>query len=127
LFRDAIRNHKEHVGEKRIGVPYDAVSIITLDQSGSHLFQMLMRSNQQQYLEKIQKGIKLNCPFLSEVPDRVFSFTYNGTPVLLAHTMEWNRIYQAFEKYLDGDRFYIMCFPEQVKYLSKLMPECTFL
>lgn len=136
LFADTKRNATVQYGEKKLGAPFNTVCIVTMNQTGVNLLRQLMHSSPEQYLEaicmKIREEENRECNKhhklgLTPIPDAVYSFSLHGKPVLCAYTMEWNRIHIAYEHYLQGERFYVMCFPEQVKYIKKIMPEAEFL
>lgn len=125
-MRKQIGNNEERY--KRIGAPYSTVSIVILEQVGAQQMRSLMLES------PIANDTALIYDFVKKYPDKfqkssdpLFQLIYEGRPILVAHTMNFRRLYQAWMEYEKGNRFYIMCYPEQVKYLKKIMPEAEFL
>lgn len=118
--------------EKRVGRPYQTVCIVPLNHSGSMQLRCLMMSTPAEY-ESIIASDLLTHPGFSERPtggserDNIYKLSYNKRPVLVAHTMDFQKLYWAMEDYLEGKKFYVSCYPEQAKYIQKIMPEVEFL
>lgn len=128
---------KEHMPkrwakEKRVGRPYQSVCIVPINHSGSMQLRCLMLSTPAEY-EAILANSFLTYPGFTERPlrkeehDNIYKLSYNKRPVLLAHAMEFQKLYWATEDYLEGKKFYVACYPEQVKFIRMIMPEVDFL
>lgn len=119
-------------GEKLISHPYDNVNIVLLKASGVSQVRNLMHSNPIEFDEKIKRQF-LDLEEFTARPksgrrkNDIFALSYNRTPVFLAFSLNWQNLYWAKEKYDAGEKFYVCCFPEQVKYIQKIMPEVEFL
>lgn len=125
-------NNNGRKGKYRIGAPYDSVCIIPICPSGSMQLRGLMESSPIDYERAIRTFLLQHDGFMSRPADRdekenVLSLTYKGTPVLLAHTMDWQKLFWAKELYDEGTYFYVSCYPEQVKYIKAIMPDVEFL
>lgn len=73
----------------------------------------------------INKMLKLNN--FVKTPDRTYKLSLNGIPVLVAHAMNFRQLYDAWIDYRKGKKFYVACYPEQAKYIRKIMPDVEFI
>lgn len=133
LFDGLSETYKEEKKRKyRIGTPYDTVSIVTLNPSGSMLLRALMESSPLNF-ERAIVNYLLQYDGFAERPvgsinnDHIFSLNYQNRPVFIAHTMNWKKLAIAKDQYDEGRRFYVSCYPEQTKFIQALMPNIEFL
>jgi len=112
---------------KRVGAPFNVVNIVTLNNSGAMLFRGLMLSTPIQFEEAIINSFVQRYPQFQKNNDDQYQLTYNGLPVLVAHSMDFQRLYYAWEDYLNGHKFLVSCYPEQVKFIQKIMPDVEFI
>lgn len=133
LFKkDEILPSSRWHGEKKVSAPYDNVNIVLLNPSGATQLLYLMSTNPIIYDDLLKRNLLTHEGF-TERPksgkrqDDIFALSYNRTPVLLAYSLNWNNLYWAKEKYDNGMKFYVCCYPEQAKYIRKIMPEVEFL
>ncbi len=139
---------KRWMRERRVGIPYEKVNIVPLNHSGLYQFRILAMSSPEEMEQVIMNGVldregnrttdglfqlRKN-PFDPEseayfrpIDDPVYTAAYEGGPVLVAYTMDFQRLYRAWEDYNEGKRFYCLCYPEQIKFIRKIMPEVIFL
>ena len=132
-FAALFKNVRKTIGNnedkfKQIGAPFSSVSIVILEHAGVQQIRSLMSDS------PIAIETSLVYDFISKYPDKfekssdpLFQLVHKGRPVLVAHLLDYRKIYQAWMTYETGKRFFVMCYPEQVKYLKKLMPEADFL
>lgn len=118
--------------ERRVGRPYDNVNIILLNPSGVTQLRYLMSSNPLHYDELLKRKLLTYEGFVERLKsgsrrEDIFAVTYKRVPVFLAYSLNWQNLYWAVEKYKAGEKFYVCCYPEQVAYLEKIMPEVEFL
>ena len=78
-------------------------------------------------LLKASPAMREHITSLVDQRDSIFSVDYNGTPVFVAHTMMWGEIVSAIELAEDGKDFLISCYPDQVKFFKKVIPNARFL
>lgn len=118
--------------DKLISRPYDNVNIVLLNTSGVTQLRFLMLSNPIQY-DELAKRKLLTFDGFTDRPksgsrkNDIFALSYDHTPVFLAYSLNWQNLYWAKEKYEAGENFYVCCYPEQVKYIKKIIPEVKFL
>lgn len=111
-----------------VGLPYRTVSIVTMTSSGKAQLRCLLQSSPEEYDRIMAESLAAKYPDkFHQTKDPLFQLGYKKKPVLLAYSMNFQRLFSAWEKYLNGERFFIMCYPEQVKYLKKIMPENEYL
>lgn len=115
-----------------VGQPYSKVFIIPLNHSGAKQLRWLMAATPAN-VEVLVKNYLLKHKEFSERPvgidrkNNIFTLSYKKTPVLVAHMMEWQTLTWALEHYQAGRKFYISCYPEQVKFIQKIMPNAEFI
>ena len=116
----------------RIDAPFKSASIVPINHSGLMQLRVLMFSNPIAFEQTVISNFK-KLPGFTDRPagnnekDNIFKLSYNGKPVLLAQLMELQKLYWAKQQYEEGKRFYVVCYPEQVKFIQKIMPEVAFL
>ena len=115
-----------------VGQPYSKVFLIPLNHSGAMQLRWLMAATPANVEVLIKKRLLKHKEF-SERPvgidrkNNIFTLSYKKTPVLVAHMMEWQTLTWALEHYQAGRKFYISCYPEQVKFIQKIMPNAEFI
>lgn len=143
LFRNAAsKMPKRWRKERRVGAPYETVSIVPINASGAMQMRILLLGSPLEFEAMIihsftsQNSLVNPCHFKATT-DPLFQLELtrektdkSGTetiPVLLAHTMDFQRLFYAWEEYEKGTRFVVGCYPGQVKYIRKLMPDIEFI
>ena len=124
LFESAKESKKS---AHTINNPYDAVCIVPINHSGVAQLRLLMESNPITVVERLKYHISKNYSGFSTTLDSTFPLIFNHQPVLLAHTMDFRKLYTATKMYPHGKGLYISCFPEQVKYLQRILPHAIYL
>lgn len=129
LFAQAKKTFsRSAINVHRVGSPFRSINIVPLNHSGLMQLRCLMLSTPEKWMEAMKQNLLRTYPHLFTDPkDFLFALAYNSRPVFLAHAMDYQKIYWAYERYLCGEKFYIMCYPEQVKYLQKIMPDALYL
>lgn len=131
-FKALFTTAKKRMGKKtgknrRVDSPYQAFCIVPINHSGSEQLRRLMLSAPfivDMELKFELLGMDEN---FQEGYSTVFPLFYNTVPVLLAHTMNFQYLFQAWELYEQGEQFYVSCFPEQVKFIRSIMPGVKFI
>lgn len=131
-FKALFKNAKARMGKKKgrlrkVARPFDALCIIPLNHAGIYQTKYLMESNPitlddvliQVLVKKDQSFQKTNNP--------LFQLSFNKTPVFVAASMNFQRLFDAMELYEAGQTFYVVCLPEQVPYIRSIMPNVEFL
>lgn len=133
LFTTAKQGTKEEIKRKyRIGAPYDSVCLVPICPSGSMQLRGLLESSPLDYERAITNFLLqfdgfAKRPLGPDMNDNIFTLSYNQKPVLVAHTMNWQKLAIAKELYDEGMKFYVSCYPEQAKYIRSIMPDVKFL
>ena len=119
--------------EKMVSRPYDNANIVLLNSAGTNQLWYLMKYSPIHYDEMVKRFFLKKFDGFSDRPksgrrkNDIFALSYNRTPVFLAHSLNWQNLYWAKEKYDEGEKFYVCCYPEQVKFIQKIMPNVEFL
>lgn len=74
----------------------------------------------------INKLTKADARF-ERTQEALYPLTFEGVPVLVAHPMNFQKLYWALEDYLNGQKFYVSCYPGQANFIKKIMPNVEFL
>lgn len=115
-----------------VGKPYKSVFIVPLNHSGVMQLRCLMYAEPEAFEETLvrsflaQEGFSAR-PVSKSEKENIFRLSYGKRPVLLAHMMDFQKLYWAMEYYHSGKPMYVSCYPEQVKFIQKIMPEVDFL
>lgn len=129
LFTSAKKRMRSKTGVMRnVSAPFNTISIVPLNHAGCMQVRMLMEYGPQDlenilmynYIERYEN-------FRENAYDNTYKLTYNNVPVLLAHTMDYQKLFDAMEDYERGVKFYVSCFPQQVKFIRQIMPNVEFL
>lgn len=116
----------------RVDAPFNSACIVPINRSGAMQLNLLMKSDpvrlEQHFITQFSKeiGFTKRLPTNNEA-ESIFKLNFNGIPVLLAPLLDYQQLYWAKQHYDNGRRFYVICFPEQVKFIKKIMPEIEFL
>lgn len=127
LFECALKRSKRNkTASTQVGSPYLSLCIIPLNHAGAMQLRILMLSSPHECESfAINKMLKLNN--FVKTPDRTYKLSLNGIPVLVAHAMNFRQLYDAWIDYRKGKKFYVACYPEQAKYIRKIMPDVEFI
>ena len=88
---------------------------------------VLMKNDPIVFDNGIRVSMKEKNSEFMDTNDWVYALSYHDKPVLLAHSMNYRRLNLAYEDYKAGKEFYIACYPEQVTYLKRIMPDAEYL
>lgn len=133
LFKEAKEPLPENRnGIYRVGKPYDSVCIVPVNHSGAMQLRGLMATSPMEFEEIIKRSILKQSDCVErqkgwDEKDNIFPLLYKGKPVLLAHTMNWQKLFWATEMYHQGKEFIVSCYPEQVAYIRTIMPNVKYL
>lgn len=129
LFETAKKRMGKRAGDNRnVNHPYDGIYIIPFNHAGVQQVRLLMTQNPIQLADNLVYKFRKNYPdTFTKSYSSVFPLTYNKTPVLMAHTMNFQQLFAAMEEYEKGANFYVSCYPELVKYIQQIMPDVQFL
>lgn len=114
-------------GVDSFGYPYSSMHIICLNGSGVQQLRALMYTTPHEYVMMETNQLCARNPEFMKTNDWIYPLAYNNKPVFLSHDMDYFRIKKALKDWQSGQRFYISCYPEQVKYMSILFPGAEFL
>lgn len=128
LFSDG-RTDMEHwqLATQKSGYPFHNVCICTLTSAGVMQMSVLMKNDPIVFDNGIRVSMKEKNSEFMDTNDWVYALSYHDKPVLLAHSMNYRRLNLAYEDYKAGKEFYIACYPEQVTYLKRIMPDAEYL
>ena len=128
LFKQTIEKHKPGERKKHpMMSPYTSTHVVPVNDSGTFLLWCLLEMSPRETEAMASQIIIKQNPDVTYSPNVQYQATYHGKRVFMGHTMDIARIHHALEDYLDGQRFYISCFPEQVLWYKRLFPENQFL
>lgn len=112
---------------KQIAAPYNSISLVPINGSGAMQIRGLMLMTPMAFEQQIIKSIVDADARFERYADPIFKLTYDGIPVLVAHRMDFHTLFYAMKEYEKGTRFYVSCYPGQVNYIRKIMPNVEFL
>lgn len=110
-----------------VTAPFRSIHLLPLNPGGAAALRGLMLQTPVQYEESLVDNICELNPDFKRTQDRTFQLTYHGQNVLVIHDMSMQRLFNAWAEYKNGKRFACMCYPDEVKFIAKLMPELTYL
>ena len=109
------------------GYPFHSVHIILLNGSGVHQLAGLMRSTPLEFNREIARQMKEMNPQFMDTGDLIYPLAYNNRPVFFAYDLDYFQLCRAIEDRRNGKNFYVACYPEQAKFLLKILPDVEFL
>ena len=128
LFKDAKKRMGRRKGKARkVAKPFDALCIIPLNHAGSIQIGWLMESDPFTIEDKIIRSLRKANPAFLETHNPLLRLAIDNTPVFIAATMNFQKLFEALELYEKGMEFYVVCLPEQVKFIRAIMPDVRFL
>lgn len=120
-----------------IPAPYTGLFAILVNSAGLQQLRMLMEFGPVNFTRNIIREIcqidqeysrKNNiAPSLFPVNDAIFQLSFHDTPVLCAYDLEIGKLRDAVAEYLLGRKFYVACYPEQMKFIRRIMPDVEFI
>lgn len=128
LFDRTIERHKRGLrGNFLTDAPFAGLHAIPVNDSGTFLLWCLAEYSPVETEDIIRNSlVNRNVGFEYQV-NRLYPLTYKGKRVFLGYTMDVAKINRVLEDHLDGQDFYICCFPEQAPWYQKLFPGKTIL
>lgn len=128
LFEDVIKVEKYyHKKTSNYGYPFESFHIVLLNGAGVKQLSRLMLSTPIDVIKNIAREIREMDSSFMDTGDLTYPLAYKNLPVFLAHDLDLYRLRRAIEDRRAGRKFYVMCYPEQVKYLRKILPDVEFL
>lgn len=128
IFDRTIERHKKKLkGNPLTDEPYVSLHAIPVNDCGCYLLWHLMEASPGETEMTICKRLVGAVPQFDHQTNLTYPLTYDKVNVFVGHTMDIKKINQALEDYLDGKKFYLVCFPEQIKWYRKLFPDITIL
>ena len=110
-----------------VTAPFRSIHLLPLNPGGAAALRGLMLQTPVQYEESLVDNICELNPDFKRTQDRTFQLTYHGQNVLVIHDMSMQRLFNAWAEYKNGKRFACMCYPDEVKFIAKLMPDLSYL
>ena len=136
FFADLLYPNTQHK-PGNIPMPFMGMYLIPINASGVQQLRMLMEFTPYEFMQttvreicEIEKeyAIDHGLPIrIFQTNDPIFPLSYNNEPVLFAYDMEVRKLRQAIIRYQLGKRFYVACYPEQVRFIQRIMPEVKFI
>lgn len=116
----------------RVDAPFNSACIVPLNRSGTMQLKLLIKSDPTLLEQSLIDQFSNEEGFIKRLPsndekENIFKLTYENTPVLLAPLMDYQQLYWAKQHYDNGRKFYVVCFPDQAKFIRKIMPDVEFL
>lgn len=137
LFADLLRPKSKTQRPGNIPSPYAGMYLIPINTSGLQQLRMLMEYPPYEFMQDLIRSIceienrhAINKKTSSRIfltNDLRYPLSYNNTPVLFAYDLEVGKLRQALIDYQLGKKFFVACYPEQVKYIRRIMPEVKFI
>lgn len=137
LFADLLRPASNRQRPGNIPSPYAGMYLVPINTSGLLQLRMLMEYPPYEFMQIVVRNI---CEIEDEYSvahnsaSRIFAtrdthypLSYRNKPVLFAYDLEVGRLRQALIDYQLGKRFYVACYPEQVRFIRRIMPEVQFI
>lgn len=118
---------KNKKGEYPTKKPFVSLHAIPVNDCGCYLLWHLMEASPGETEMTFCKRLVAEDPNFDHQTNLYYPLTYNGVNVFVGHTMDIKKINHVLEDYLDGKKFFLVCFPEQVKWYRQLFPEITIL
>lgn len=122
------RMGKKTGANRNVNAPFHTICLVPLNHAGGMQVRMLMQYSpldiENIFAENYAKSYE---GFAANPYNSTYKLTYEGTPVLLAHTMDFQKLFNAMEDYEKGKHFFVCCFPDQVKFIQEIMPDVEFL
>lgn len=128
FFADTNRKQKQSHGSKHaVQDTYLNMFIVPVNDSGAALLYCLLAFGADFTEREIADSlIRANSRF-SRCERFCFSLYHDGEVVFCGHTMNVRKINEALQLYIQGHRFKICCFPEQIAWYKHLFPEAQFI
>lgn len=125
------RTRKRHQEKKPANFltdkPYVSLHAIPVNDSGTFLLWCLMETSPIETEKRMCNFlVQMNIGFEHSV-NAYYPLNYKGRRVFPGYTMDITKINRVLVDYLNGDKFYICCYPEQAVYYRQLFPDLTFL
>ncbi len=111
----------------KFGYPYRSLSIVPINASGVMQLRTLMLSTPDLIIRTTVREMITKHPEFYDVNDTVYPLGYKNKPVFIAYNLEYYSLCRAVNDYHDGKEFYVLCYPEQVSYIRRIMPEVKIL
>lgn len=107
--------------------PYTSIHAVPVNDSGTFQLKLLLLYSPMEADTIIQEQLTRYDPGFQYRTDLWYPLTYQGKRVFTGYTMDIVKINRVLEDYLDGQDFYICCFPEQAQWYRMLFPGITIL
>lgn len=137
IFVDLLKPDSNRHRPGHIPSPFIRMFLVPINSSGIQQFRMLMEFTPYEFIRTIigdiceientyaqSHGIQ---PRIFATNDPDYPLSYNNKPVLFAYDLEIRRLRQALLSYQLGKQFYVACYPEQVKFIKRIMPNVEFI
>lgn len=107
--------------------PYEAINIVTLNSAGTMEIRLLMSKTPLSADAFIARFMLQRNEDFYPTNDSLYPLSYKGRSVLIAHNLHLQHLFDALLDYENSKKFYVACYPEQVKFIRKIMPNAEFL
>lgn len=128
IFAATIKRHEKGLSPQcPIEEPYTSTHIIPVHDTGAFMLWCLMETSPESAKIAFANNLVDEDAQFHRTQNPTYPLTYKGKRVFLGHTMDIKQIHSALVDHLDGQDFYVTCFPEQVPWYRMLFPDKTFL
>jgi hypothetical protein len=137
IFADLLKPDQNRHRPGHIPTPYIRMFLVPINSSGLQQFRMLMEYTPYEFTKTLVRDIceiENNYAQIKGIPPRIFAtndpdypLSYKNKPVLFAYDLEIRRLRQALLSYQLGKQFYVACYPEQIKFIKRIMPNVEFI
>ncbi len=128
LFEKTIQQHKEKRSASfPTDTPFISLHTIPVNDSGTFLLWCLMETSPIETEKRLCNTLVSWDIGFEHSTNYYYPLLYQGRRVFPGHTMDVGKINRVLVDYLNGEKFYISCFPEQVVYYRRLFPDLPFL
>lgn len=128
IFDRTTKRHRNGAQLKYLtDAPFSGIYAVPVNDSGTFLLWCLMEYTPEETEDIIRNALVNRESGFKHQANRLYPLTYHGKRVFLGYTMDVGKINRVLEDHLDGQDFYICCFPEQAPWYQKLFPGKTIL
>ena len=127
FFAETKKKQKPHSIKHKVNDTYLRMFIIPTNDSGAALLHCLLAFGADKTESEICNALVNATSRFTHCNWRCFSLYHDGDIVFCGHTMNVRKINEALQLYIQGHRFKICCFPEQIAWYKHLFPEAQFI
>ena len=137
IFADLLEPSSSRHHPGHIPMPFVRMFLVPVNSSGLQQLRMLMEFTPYEFQRTVVRDIceidqeyarkNGTQPLMYPTNDPDYPLSYKNRPVLFAYDLEIRRLRQALISYQLGKKFYVACYPEQVRFIRRIMPNVEFI